>query len=133
MFGYIRPSVSPPEQKINGNYANTRISAAVHVDGRGGHRAHACDDIEEARWKNKKLSPLFGVAMETVSSHAFELLHNGQEVLAAFLDVALLFFQLLLLVKHFLLHRARPGYGELACIAKSKAEHAHSLQSDMFL
>lgn len=41
--------------------------------------------------------------METVSSHAFELLHNGQELLAAFLDVALLLFQSLLLVKHLLL------------------------------
>lgn len=43
--------------------------------------------------------------METVSSHAFELLHNGQEVLAAFLDVALLFLKLSLLLKHFLLRQ----------------------------
>lgn len=76
-----------------------------HIDGTARDRARF--DIEEVQWKTKNSapSPLLPVAIETVSSHAFELLHNGQEVLAAFLDVALLFFQLLLLMEHFLLHR----------------------------
>ena len=42
--------------------------------------------------KQNSASLLLLVAMETVFSHAFELLHNGQEMLTAFLDVALLFF-----------------------------------------
>lgn len=81
------------------------ICAMVHIDGTA--RERACFDIEEVQLKTKisAPSPLLPVAIETVSSHAFELLHNGQEVLAAFLDVALLFFQLLLLVEHFLLHK----------------------------
>lgn len=36
-------------------------------------------------------------------SHSFELLHDGQKVLAAFLDAVLLLLQPLLLLQHLLL------------------------------
>lgn len=76
----------------------------VHIDGTARERALTLKKCD-GKQKNSAPSPLLLVAIETVSSHAFELLHNGQEVLAAFLDVALLFFQLLLLMEHFLLQR----------------------------